>query len=76
MGSAGKLVNVNVRVPASLVARLDALAPRLGAAPELAVAADTPNRSDAMRVALLRGVAQLEAVYGVDGQPVLPGATT
>ncbi len=54
---------VCVRLPSHLLRRLEALLPRIGAAPELATVG-RPNRSDVIRLALLRGAAQLEAEFG------------
>lgn len=51
---------LNVRVPADLVSRLDALIPKVTHLPECALLG-TLDRSKVARVALLRGVAALEA---------------
>lgn len=61
---------VNVRLPATMIARLDALVPTVGAASELATVV-TVTRSDVLRLAILRGLEQLEAEYA--GHPALPG---
>ena len=53
---------LTVRVPESLVARIDALVPLLGDAPELATAANV-TRSDALRLCVLRGLEALEAEH-------------
>lgn len=55
-----RLVNVSLRLPPPMVSRLDALVPQAAAAPEL-VTVGTPTRSDLLRVAVLRGLASLEA---------------
>lgn len=61
---------VNVRLPDTMLARLDALAPQVGAAAELATVV-TVTRSDVLRLAVLKGLEQLEAEYA--GHPALPG---
>lgn len=50
---------INLRLPPALIARADALLPLAGEAPELAMAG-TVTRSDVLRLAVLRGLAQLE----------------
>lgn len=67
------LVNVNSRLPRPMLERLDALLPAVSEAPELAMVV-TVRRSDVIRLALLRGIRQLEAEYA--GQPSLPGVGT
>ncbi|MCZ7649606.1 MAG: ribbon-helix-helix domain-containing protein [Planctomycetota bacterium] len=61
---------VNVRLPDTMLARLDALAPLVGTAAELAMV-DKVTRSDVLRLAVLKGLEQLEAEYA--GHPALPG---
>ncbi len=61
---------LTVRLPEGHLARLEALAPALADAPELATAGAV-TRSDVLRLAILRGLEQLEAEYA--GQPQLPG---
>lgn len=61
---------VNVRLPDTMLARLDALAPLVGTAAELATVV-TVTRSDVLRLAVLKGLEQLEAEYA--GHPALPG---
>lgn len=61
---------VNLRLPDALLARVDAMVPCVGAASELATVV-TITRSDVLRLALLRGMAQIEAEYG--SPPVSPG---
>jgi len=53
---------LTVRVPESLVARIDALVPLLADEPELAAAANV-TRSDALRLCVLRGLEVLEAAH-------------
>lgn len=62
----------NVRLPATIIARLDALIPAAHTAPEL-VTTGRITRSDVIRVALVRGLAQLEAELADAAQPGLPG---
>ena len=50
-----------IRMPEELVARIDALVEKMGSAPEFA--AYRPTRSAVMRIALARGVEQLEEQY-------------
>lgn len=57
---------LTVRVPESLVDRIDALVPLLGDAPELATAANV-TRSDALRLCVLRGLEALEAEHKAPG---------
>lgn len=66
---ADHLRNVSLRLPPPLVARLEALVPLAGAVPEL-VTVGAATRSDVLRVAVLRGLADLEAE--LTGQPRLP----
>jgi len=54
---------VNVRVPGVLVARLDALIPRVRALPECSLLG-TIDRSKVARLALARGVEVLEREVG------------
>lgn len=70
MAARVSMENINVRIPPALIERTDALMPVASAAPELAMLVNV-TRSDVLRLALLRGLAQLEAEYA--GQPVLPG---
>ena len=51
---------VNIRLPQSLLDRADALVPVAGQAPELATQT-TITRADVLRLAVLRGLAALEA---------------
>jgi hypothetical protein len=51
---------VSFRVPGALLERLDALIPKVGRLPELALSGQV-SRSDVTRLALLRGIAALEA---------------
>lgn len=69
---------LNLRVEEALLARAEALVTRVSAAPELSASVQSaatltqePVRADVLRLALERGVAQLEAELR---QPVLPGA--
>ena len=57
-----KLNSVNLRLPAALLERAEALAEAAASAPELAI---LPNvtRSDILRLCLLRGVEALESEY-------------
>lgn len=68
-----KLLNTNVRLPLALVDRADRLLPLAVDAPELAMAGKV-TRSDVLRLAILRGLTQLEAEFGAAEQPRLPGA--
>jgi hypothetical protein len=56
-----KLNPVTIRLPAELLARVDALVPKACHAPELALSPGEAKRSDVLRLAILRGVAELEA---------------
>lgn len=56
-----KEARVNVRVSLDLLKRIDALIPKVRTLPELALLSDSVDRSKVARVALLRGVAALEA---------------
>lgn len=62
---------INLRLPPALISRADALVSLAGAAPELAMAG-TVTRSDVLRLAVLRGLADLEAEFGEQGQARLP----
>jgi len=53
---------IPVRLPPALVDRLDAVTPAAAAAPELATAGKV-TRSDVLRLAVLKGLEQLEAEY-------------
>lgn len=64
------LRNANVRLPDAALERAVALVPKVAVSSELA-AAGCVTRSDVLRLAVLRGLEQLEAEYG--GQPGLPG---
>lgn len=66
----GAKEQLTIRLPAGHIERLDALAPKVADAPELAMA-DGVTRSDVVRLAVLRGLEQLEAEYA--GHPALPG---
>ena len=57
---AASMENVNVRLPRAMVERADALVPLAGDAPELAMLPGV-TRSDVLRLAVLRGLAVLEA---------------
>ena len=67
---AAGMENINVRLPSAMVARADALLEVATAAPELATVG-TATRSDVLRLALLRGLAVVEAELGT--HPTLPG---
>lgn len=58
---------IPVRLPEALVARLDALAPLLTDAPELATKGNV-TRSDALRLCVLRGLEVLEAEHAEDAR--------
>jgi hypothetical protein len=59
---------VNVRVPEDLLRRVDALQSKIGHLPEVALLG-TMDRSKVLRVALLRGVAALEAEVAKTAPP-------
>lgn len=61
---AGDARNLSIRVRQELVDRLQALVPYIAADPRLQALLGRCSRSDVARVALLKGVEQLEAEYG------------
>lgn len=70
MPTSAAMKTIPVRLPPALVDRLDAVTPAAAAAPELATAGKV-TRSDVLRLAVLKGLEQLEAEYA--GHPALPG---
>lgn len=62
---------IPVRLPPALIERLDALVPLAAGAAELATVGAV-TRSDVLRLAVLRGLADLEAEFGEQGQARLP----
>jgi len=55
-----QFTQLSLRLPQALVDRCDALVPVAGQAPELATAGEA-TRADVIRLAVLRGLAELEA---------------
>ena len=59
---------VTLRLPADLVARIDALLPKIGADSDTAALLGGVSRSSALRLVIVEGLRVLEGRYGGDAQ--------